>query len=153
MSSLLISAAAQPALSVITPTAGANTSASSASSNSVATSATAAAATETTSSGTTAVASSTTTSSTSSSSSSSSGGAWSGASSSSGGGGGGVSVASSLSELLSSYSFKVGDKSYVSSVSSSDGEYTATVAGIGSASGSSVTAAENAIANKVNVMA
>jgi len=54
---------------------------------------------------------------------------------------------------LASYSFKIGDKSYVSSVSSSNGEYTATVAGVGSASGSSEASAESAITNKVNMMA
>lgn len=86
---------------------------------------------------------------TTTSTSSSSGGAGGGG----GGGGGGVSVASSLAQLLSSYNFKVGDKSYVSSISSSSGEYTATVSGVGSVSGTSETAVENAIALRVSEMA
>lgn len=64
-----------------------------------------------------------------------------------------MSVASSLAQLLSSYNFKVGDKSYASSISSSNGEYTATVSGVGSVSGTSETAVENAIALKVSEMA
>lgn len=65
-------------------------------------------------------------------------------------GGGGVSIASSLAQLISNYNFKVGDKNYVSSISSSNGEYTATVSGIGSVSGTSETAVENAIALRVS---
>ena len=62
-------------------------------------------------------------------------------------------MASSLSELISSYSFKVGDKSYSSSITSSDGEYTASVRGIGTVTASSESAVEQAISQRVSEMA
>jgi len=80
----------------------------------------------------------------------------SGSSSNSGksnGGGGGALNASDLSQLMStSFSVTVDGKQYSGSISSSNGEYTATVAGA-SATGSSESSAENAVETRLSELA
>jgi|GEM_PF-1801176 len=142
---MMISAAptASSAMSLLTPSDSTSTTQTSSTST---TGASTTAAASTTATGTSTSSTDTSTSSSTSSSGGSGGG--SGA-----GGGGGVTLASSLAELISNYNFKVGDKNYVSSISSSNGEYTATVSGVGSVSGTSESAVEAAIAVKVSAMA
>jgi len=96
-------------------------------------------------------ASSTSTSATSSSTAATSQSSRSG-SSHSGGGGGGSSAATEAETLVSGYSTTVGGKQYSGSVEKSGTEYTASVSGLSgaSASGSSITAAENNLGNKID---
>lgn len=54
---------------------------------------------------------------------------------------------------MSSYNFSVDGKHYNSSISSSNGEYTASVQGIGSVTASSESAVEQAISQRVSELA
>jgi hypothetical protein len=52
--------------------------------------------------------------------------------------------------LVSSYSTTVAGKQYSGSVEESQGEYTASVSGLASASGSSAMAAENSLSQRID---
>lgn len=69
-----------------------------------------------------------------------------------GGGGGGSSAASEAETLVSGYSTTVAGKQYSGSVEQSGSTYTASVAGLtgATASGSTLTAAENALNNRID---
>jgi len=136
---------------LLTPLATTSASSSSTTSVSSTTSGSTTAATSATQSATDASAASTSSTSSSSSSSGSSGGG--GGSGSSGDSSGGASVSSSLAQMLASYNFSVGDKHYSSSITKSGEEYTASVAGVASASGSSESSVEAALSMRVSVMA